>query len=114
MTEFNLETSHTAAFWDERCAAHEAVWGGRANQRLVEQATGLVPGAALNLGCGAGGDAVWPAQQEWNVPTADQIAAVMDARDWRVEVAEVLVRPTTDHDGNAIVIHDSIVRAVRT
>ena len=34
----------TQEFWDERYAAHDHVWSGRPNQRLVEHAAELPPG----------------------------------------------------------------------
>jgi SAM-dependent methyltransferase len=78
MGEFNLETSHTAAFWDERYAGHEPVWSGQANQRLVEQVGDLDPGTALDIGCGEGGDAVWLAQRGWTVLAVDVSSIAVD------------------------------------
>ncbi|MBC9734608.1 class I SAM-dependent methyltransferase [Nocardioides sp. zg-578] len=61
----------TAAFWDERYAGTDAVWSGRPNRRLVEQAADLPPGRAVDVGCGEGADAVWLAQQGWQVTGVD-------------------------------------------
>ena len=52
-------------FWDERYAAHDRVWSGRPNPRLVEHATELPPGLALDVGCGEGADVVWLAEHGW-------------------------------------------------
>ncbi|GAB2986538.1 class I SAM-dependent methyltransferase [Nocardioides montaniterrae] len=61
----------TARVWDERYAGSGRVWSGRPNQRLVEQAAGLVPGRALDVACGEGGDAIWLAGQGWEVTAVD-------------------------------------------
>ncbi|MEZ0363424.1 class I SAM-dependent methyltransferase [Mycobacterium sp. pUA109] len=58
-------------FWEQFYAEHERVWSGRANARLVEVAAALPPGRALDLGCGEGGDAVWLAEQGWQVLAVD-------------------------------------------
>ncbi|MDN4171399.1 class I SAM-dependent methyltransferase [Nocardioides sp. SOB77] len=61
----------TAAFWDERYGGTDAVWSGRPNRRLVEQAADLPPGTAVDVGCGEGADAVWLARQGWQVTGVD-------------------------------------------
>ncbi len=61
----------TAAFWDERYAATHRVWSGNPNPRLVEHATDLAPGTALDVGCGEGADAVWLARRGWQVSGVD-------------------------------------------
>src|SRR4051794_39527930 len=61
----------TQEFWDERYAAHERVWSGRPNLRMVELAADLSPGTALDVGCGEGADAMWLAERGWRVTGAD-------------------------------------------
>ncbi len=68
----------SAEFWDERYASAERVWSGRPNQRLVEQAAGLTPGRALEVGCGEGADAIWLAQQGWRVTGVDVSQVALD------------------------------------
>lgn len=58
-------------FWDERYAAHDRVWSGRPNARLVEFAAELPPGQALDVGCGEGADVVWLAERGWRATGAD-------------------------------------------
>jgi len=57
--------------WDERYSAAEQVWSGQPNQALVEEVAGLRPGCALEVGCGEGADAIWLAQQGWDVTALD-------------------------------------------
>ena len=60
-----------ADFWEQRYASTERVWSGRANQGLIDVASTLVPGSALDLGCGEGGDAIWLAQHGWHATGVD-------------------------------------------
>jgi SAM-dependent methyltransferase len=61
----------TAEFWDERYGSKPAVWSGRPNRRLVERASDLAPGAALDVGCGEGADVIWLASKGWQVTGVD-------------------------------------------
>jgi SAM-dependent methyltransferase len=61
----------TQAFWDDRYAGRTHVWSGRPNPHLVGQVKDLVPGRAIDVGCGEGGDAIWLARQGWEVTGAD-------------------------------------------
>jgi 2-polyprenyl-3-methyl-5-hydroxy-6-metoxy-1,4-benzoquinol methylase len=66
-----LSQMYTAEFWDERYGSTDQVWSGNPNLRLVEQATPLTPGAALDVGCGEGADAIWLAGRGWRVTGVD-------------------------------------------
>ena len=57
--------------WDERYGGADRVWSGRPNAVLVSEVAGLTPARALDLGCGEGGDAIWLAEQGWEVTAAD-------------------------------------------
>jgi SAM-dependent methyltransferase len=48
-----------------------ALWSGRPNRQLVVEAGVLPPGAALDAGCGEGGDALWLADRGWRVTAVD-------------------------------------------
>lgn len=62
---------YTQETWDARYAESHRIWSGRPNQRLVEEAGGLPPGTALDVGCGEGADAVWLAERGWEVTALD-------------------------------------------
>ncbi|MDG4832854.1 class I SAM-dependent methyltransferase [Solwaraspora sp. WMMD1047] len=61
----------TREFWDERYASSDRIWSGNPNPHLVSTATGLTPAAALDVGSGEGGDAIWLAAQGWQVTAVD-------------------------------------------
>ncbi|WP_200824935.1 class I SAM-dependent methyltransferase [Nonomuraea solani] len=63
-------TTEAGQFWERHYRARRT-WGGRVNPLLAETAAPLRPGAALDLGCGAGGDAVWLARRGWDVTAVD-------------------------------------------
>ncbi|MHB1711168.1 MAG: SAM-dependent methyltransferase [Acidimicrobiales bacterium] len=51
--------------WNERYQGADLVWGRGANQFLVEEASGLDPGRALDVACGEGRNAIWLAERGW-------------------------------------------------
>lgn len=83
--------------WDQRYAEErdgDPMWSGRANGTLVAEVGDLAPGTALDVGCGEGGDAIWLAQQGWQVTAIDPSRVALDraeaaARAAGVEVAWV-------------------------
>jgi SAM-dependent methyltransferase len=73
-----LRQALTKEFWNQRYAGSERVWSGRPNQRLVEQTADLQPGRALDVGCGEGADAIWLAEQGWQVTAVDVSTVALD------------------------------------
>jgi SAM-dependent methyltransferase len=65
-------------FWEEFYSGGRSRWSGKPNASLVEEVTGVVPGTALDLGCGQGGDAIWLAAQGWTVTATDISQTALD------------------------------------
>jgi len=58
---------------------------------LVQCATGLKPGRALDLGCGSGGNAVWLAERGWRVTAVDFSNAAIEKAKLRAAGRSVAV-----------------------
>jgi SAM-dependent methyltransferase len=77
--------------WDHRYDGRQ-MWSGNPNGTLVDEAAGLAPGRALDVGAGEGGDALWLAEHGWRVVAGDisqqaldRIKAEAERRDLPVE-----------------------------
>lgn len=57
--------------WDERYAGHEYIWDLPPNRFVERHLAALEPGRAVDLGAGEGRNAVWLAQQGWEVTAVD-------------------------------------------
>jgi thioredoxin reductase/SAM-dependent methyltransferase len=57
--------------WDHRYGGAERAWSGNPNGTLVQEVSGLTPGRALDVGAGEGADALWLAEQGWEVSATD-------------------------------------------
>ncbi|MEH0937663.1 class I SAM-dependent methyltransferase [Micromonospora psammae] len=79
----------TARFWDDLYEGRDQVWSGRPNPHLVDVVGALPKGTALDLGCGEGGDAVWLADQGWQVTAVDVSATALDRATARAASAGV-------------------------
>jgi SAM-dependent methyltransferase len=71
------DAADAAAFWDGVYREKAKRWSGNPNPQLIEEATGLAPGTALDLGCGEGADAIWLAQHGWTVTAVDVSAVAL-------------------------------------
>jgi SAM-dependent methyltransferase len=63
-------------YWERRWTqstgeAAAGMDGSPPNPYLIHESSGLVPGTALDAGCGAGAEAIWLAGQGWQVTAAD-------------------------------------------
>ena len=59
------------ARWNRRYASADRHATPVPNQFLVAEASGMAPGRALDLACGAGRNAVWLAERGWRVTAVD-------------------------------------------
>ncbi len=80
------DSSEVAALWNARYGSRDQPWTGAVNARLVSELDGLAPhdkaSAALDAGCGEGGDSLWLAEQGWQVFGVDLSSVAIDrARD---------------------------------
>jgi SAM-dependent methyltransferase len=80
------------AEWDRRYQTSELIWTATPNRFVVGEVTGLRPGRALDLGAGEGRNAVWLAEQGWQVTAVDysavglaKAARLAEARGVRVD-----------------------------
>ncbi|MGD0219269.1 MAG: class I SAM-dependent methyltransferase [Acidimicrobiales bacterium] len=67
-----------AEAWDSRYRGSELVWGAGPNRFLVEEVSNLEPGTALDVACGEGRNAIWLAEQGWQVVGLDFSAVGLD------------------------------------
>jgi SAM-dependent methyltransferase len=85
----DVEEMFTPEFWDERYSTADSIWSGNPNPHLVDQITGLTPGTALDVGSGEGADAIWLAEQGWQVTGADISEVGLDKSAARADRAGV-------------------------
>ncbi len=78
--------------WDQRYAAAEQVWSGQPNAPLVREIGELRAGRALDVGCGEGADALWLAEQGWDVTALDVSRVALDRAADHAERSGVQVR----------------------
>ncbi|MGQ4383513.1 class I SAM-dependent methyltransferase [Streptomyces sp. SAS_270] len=68
-----------AASWDERYRGSELVWKAEPNRFVAEELAGLKPsGRAVDLAAGEGRNAVWLAEQGWEVDAVDFSAVALE------------------------------------
>src|SRR3954453_18258953 len=64
--------------WNARYAEQELVWSAGPNRFLVSEVADLPPGRALDLACGEGRNAIWLAEQGWQVTGVDFPAVAIE------------------------------------
>ncbi len=64
--------------WDERYTERPLVWSSGPNQFLVQEVGELPAGRALDLACGEGRNALWLAEQGWQVTATDFSQVAID------------------------------------
>lgn len=79
-------------FWDEFYGGHDQVWSGRVNAQIAEVAADLASGRALDLGCGEGADAIWLAEDGWQVVAVDVSATALERARAAAERRDVAAR----------------------
>ncbi len=57
--------------WDQDYKDLDDAWYAEPEPIIMEEVKGLKPGRGLDLGCGAGGNALWLAEQGWEVVGVD-------------------------------------------
>lgn len=92
--------------WDQRYASTELVWSSGPNPFFAELIQPLSPGTALDVACGEGRNAIWLAEQGWQVDAFDFSAVGIDKarqiaahRDVQVEFQVVDVMEAGAHFG---------------
>ena len=70
-------THDTREFWNEMWAERDDLTP-EADDLLAAELEGLTPGRALDIGCGAGGNAVWLAEHGWQVTATDFADAAIE------------------------------------
>ncbi len=78
--------------WDDRYRERPQLWNGAPNAALVTELEGLVPGTALDAGCGEGGDAIWLARQGWTVTGLELSTVALDRAANAAAIAGVTLR----------------------
>jgi len=64
--------------WNERYAGKELIWSAGPNALFAEAAAQLHSGAALDVACGEGRNALWLAEQGWQVTAMDFSSVAID------------------------------------
>jgi SAM-dependent methyltransferase len=90
------DAADPAEFWEDFYAPGRRPWSGNPNRVLVDELARqpLPPGTAHDLGCGTGGDALWPAQQGWTVTGMDLASSALAQAETAATAAGLTDRTT--------------------
>lgn len=77
--------------WDRRYAGTDSLWSLTPNRFLVAEASDLPPGAALDLACGEGRNAIWLAELGWQVTAVDYSGVAIEKARTRADAEGVEV-----------------------
>ncbi|WP_054812351.1 SAM-dependent methyltransferase [Nocardia arizonensis] len=92
-------TPDAKEFWESFYLERDQIWTGAPNPLLVREAADLPSGAALDLGCGEGADAIWLAARGWQVTAVDISATALGRTAAHAEQAGVRDRVRlAEHD----------------
>jgi SAM-dependent methyltransferase len=81
----------SADAWDERYAGAGRVWSATPNRWVAELVSGFPLGRALDLAAGEGRNAVWLAEQGWEVDATDFSTVAVDRiREWARDRADTV------------------------
>ncbi|WP_347108560.1 methyltransferase domain-containing protein [Paenarthrobacter sp. S56] len=76
--DLHKDADNAIDMWDGMYRERAKIWSGNPNPQLVAEVEGLAPGAALDLGCGEGGDAIWLARHGWRVTAMDVSSVALE------------------------------------
>jgi len=71
-----------AGGWDARYAAADQVWSLAPNQFVADELAELSPGAAVDVACGEGRNAIWLASKGWAVTAVDFSEVAVERGRW--------------------------------
>lgn len=92
-----VDRDGSRSFWDAHYTRHPDVWSGAPNTVLVDETRDQAPGAALDLGCGEGADAIWLAQRGWHVTAVDVSPVALERAAQHSRAADLVDRITFAH-----------------
>lgn len=77
--------------WDDRYRGRELLWTVEPNRFVVSVVGALDPGSALVLAAGEGRNAVWLAEQGWQVTAVDWSGVAVDKGTWLAAERDVSI-----------------------
>ncbi|MCM3907221.1 MULTISPECIES: class I SAM-dependent methyltransferase [Trueperella] len=84
--------STEAQEWNARYASEGRLWSGKVNALLRREIEDMKPGTVLDVGAGEGADAIWLAQQGWQVSAVDISQIAIDRAETAAHKASVKVQ----------------------